>query len=130
MKRADKKKREDKKKEKRPPKKVTRQVTQEYLDGLVANATARAVKDAKVEMIPQIKEGARVATSAAYLYMSGIAVEVLSKEYHWEFEELNKFAEQMFDTYNEGKPVEELIDILNNKAGMTVELDEEDKYWM
>lgn len=108
------------------PKKVTREVTQEYLDGMVANA----VKDAKADMLPQIKEGASAATSHAFAYLVGIVVNIMADDFEWNMEECNWMVERVLEKYNECRDIKQLLKDIEDKSGVKLELDDTESYWM
>lgn len=119
-----------KKKNKPKEKVVTRTVTQEWLDGVIANAEERAKKDAKAEMLPQIKEGASAATSHAFAYLVGIVINIMSGDFNWNMEECNWMVERLLEEYNKTTDIKQLLKDIEEKSGCKLELDEKESYWM
>ena len=119
-----------KKKNKPKEKVVTRTVTQEWLDGVIANAEERAKKDAKAEMLPQIKEGASAATSHAFAYLVGVTINIMAGDFNWNMDECNWMVERMLEEYNKTTDIKQLLKDIEEKSGCKLELDEKESYWM
>lgn len=105
-------------------------VTQEWIDGVVANAEQRAYKKAKEDMLPAIREGAKAATSHAFTYLIGIVVNIMADDFNWTEEECNWMVDRLLAEYNEQTEIEHLIDDVAKKSGVRLELDENEKYWL
>lgn len=118
------------KKPKEKSKAAMRTVSQEWIDGVVANAEQRAYKKARTDMATHIKEGAAAATSHAFTYLIGIVVNIMADDFSWTQEECNWMVERMLEEYNKQTEIEHLLKDIETKSGVVLELDENEKYWL